>query len=1092
MKQHLLKFSVLAAFAFVVHSGNAQPWMSKFTDSIRPNFFDIQHAFTDYWAAKGMNDSMINRNNMDDDEGGDFGEYIQYKRWEWFNARRVSTSGEFPDPMIAYTERNKLKNAPQLKSLRSLSANWTCVGPVAIPNKGGEGRLNCLAINPLNPNTIYVGSPSGGLWKTNNGGNTWTPTSDYLSTLGVTDIAIDPTDTNIIYIATGDGDVIYTYSTGVMKSLDGGATWATTGLNWQTSQGLYMNRIVINPGNHNMLLVGNYNGVSKSRDGGATWTNPLTGHRIYDIQFKPGNPAVVYASGFKTIYRSVDSGSTFTTIYSTLAANRIELAVTPANANYLYALESDSATSGFHALIRSIDGGNTFTQMSNTPNILDWSPLGMGAGGQGWADLALIASPTLANTIVIGGINVWVSTDGGTTWANKTNGSSIHSSPHYIHADIHRLAFMPGSSSTIFAANDGGLFKSTDTATTWTDLSAGLTIAEIYDISSAQTNTAFVSCGAQDNGSDLYNNGPWSEDVQGDAMMTIVDYTNDSIIYTAQFDGKLSLSTNAGANFTVITPNSGNVTGAWVTPFVIDKNAHATLYGGYNDVWKTTDQGTNWAKISNNLTGNSTELIMAMAISPSNSNYLYVALGPNTGYNNIPGTSVYATTNGGGTWTNITGSLPIAFAYISAITVKSDDPKTVWVTFSGYNSSYKIYKTTNGGSTWTNVTANLPNVPVDCIVYDQTSSTQRVFIGTDIGVFYTDSTQSGSWTYFNTGMPDVMVFSLDIQVNAGLLRAGTFGRGLWQTQITAAACPTITAVATQIGSSPTAYASASGGAGPYTYKWNTAPYQTTDTATGLTAGSTYTVTATDQNACTGSATVTISAASCPTISATITQIGATDYVYASPSGGTSPYTYRWNTTPTQTTDTATGLAVGSTYTVIVTDHNGCTGSASVSVDSCAISLTAIQVGNSSSAYALASGGTSPYTYIWSNHATTDTTTSITSGSYSVTATDHNGCTGTATVSISVSSGTMSIDGITKFTIYPNPSTGAFTISLYLTTISDVTVSITDMTGQKIYQSTEYGVKELNKPINPDTVSAGIYFVNVRTTQGSANQRIVIK
>ncbi len=795
---YLFRLLLLVLFVFPVDQSLAQPWMNKFADQANPDFFEVQKSFNEYWNAKGFDVLKQNRNSMDDDEGGNVGEYIQYKRWEWFASHRISPSGEMPDPMIAHKERNKLRldggnsnnsstgSSSRMSNLNSLSANWTSMGPAAIPAKGGEGRINCLAVNPLDTNTIYVGSPSGGLWKTHNGGITWTPTSDYLSTLGVTDIAIDPTDTSIIYIATGDGDVIYTYSTGIMKSTDGGATWNVTGFKWQTNQGLYMNKIVINPANHKMLLVGHYNGISKSLDGGATWSTPLTGHRIYDIQFQPGNVAMIYASGYKTIYSSKDSGNTFSTVYSAAGVNRINLAVTPANANYLYALESDSANSGFHALVRSVDGGKTFVSMSATPNILDWSPLGVGAGGQGWGDMSIIASPANANAIFTGGINIWSSTDGGSTWTNKSRYTVLHNNPVYVHEDIHKLAFMPGSSSTILAGCDGGLFKSTNSGTAWTDLSAGLTIMEMYSISSAQTNSTFVSSGEQDNGSNLFNTGTWSQDISGDGMMTIVDYSNASTVYSAEYDGKLFLSTNGGTAFSVITPDSGKVSGAWVTPYVIDKNTNTTLFAGYNDVWKTINQGTSWTKISTNLTGTSTDLVMAMAIAPSNSNYLYVGMGTNTGYNTIPGTFVFKTSDGGKTWSNITGSLPVASAYISAIAVKASDPLTVWVTFSGYNTSYKVYKTTNGGSVWTNVTGNLPNVPVDCIVYDETTNPDRIFVGTDIGVFYTDNTQGGGWVSFNTGMPDVMVFSLDIQTSAGLLRAGTFGRGLWETQISPA------------------------------------------------------------------------------------------------------------------------------------------------------------------------------------------------------------------------------------------------------------------------------------------------------------------
>ena len=791
MRQKLLKYILSAALLFIVNTGFSQPWMNKFNECERPNFFEIQKAFYDYWNVKGIDVSKINTNNLDPDESGELGEYIQYKRWEWYASHRIEPTGEFPEPMIAFNERNKIQSNSEkrMKNINSLVANWSSMGPSVIPSKGGEGRANCVAVNPLDSNKIYVGSPSGGFWKSIDGGNSWTATGDYLSTLGVTDIAVDPVDTNIIYIATGDGDVIYTYSTGVMKSTDGGMTWNTTGFSWQVNQGYFMNRIIVNPDNHNMVLVGTYLGISKSLDGGTSWTTSLSGHRIFDIQIKPGNSSVVYASNYNSIFKSTDSGSTFTNVYTSVGVNRIELAVTPANVNYLYALESDSANSGFHALVRSTDGGNNFTQMSTTPNILGASPLGNSVGGQGWGDLAIAASPVNANTIVTGGINIWISFDGGVTWTNKSKGTVIHNNPVYVHSDIHKLTFLPGSPSSVLAACDGGMFRSVDTATVWKDYSAGLDIMEMYSISSSQTNSTVVTSGVQDNGSNMYSNGTWSELISGDGMMTIVDYSNANTIYSEEYYGKLFLSTNGGTSYSTITPNSGNVSGAWVTPYVIDKNTNTTLFAGYNDIWKTTNQGTSWAQITNNLTGNSTYLIMALAIAPSNSNYLYAGFGANTGSNDIYGTYLFKTANSGGSWSNITAGLPVASAYMSAVAIKATDPLTVWVTFYGYNASYKVYKTINGGITWTNVTSNLPNVPVDCIVYDQTSNNDRVFIGTDIGVFYTDNTQGGNWVSFNSGLPDVMVYSMDIQASAGLLRIGTFGRGLWQTDLNSTGLP---------------------------------------------------------------------------------------------------------------------------------------------------------------------------------------------------------------------------------------------------------------------------------------------------------------
>ncbi len=775
MNKIKLNLAILTVVFFLASTVVAQPWMNTIADKENPNFFEIQKAFNDYWSAKGIDPS---KSNKEEEMGMEC--YQQFKRWEWYMSRRVTPSGEFPNPMIAYNEKKKIQSQSSHR-MKNITANWMPLGPSPIPSGGGAGRLNCIAINPLNTNTIYVGAPDGGVWKSNDGGTSWNTTTDLLATLGVSDIVIDPNDTSIVYIATGDGDGRDSYSTGVMKSVDGGATWNLTGFNWQTNSRRYICRLILDPTNSNILLAGTKTGILKTIDGGANWTPPMPNIRIYDMQFKPNNHNIIYASGDTAIYRSLDNGNTFTTIYSTTGSDRIEMAVTPVDTNYIYALVSDSTNDNFKRLIRSTDGGATFTVRSTTPNILGWqNGTGNDAGsGQGWYDLSIIASPTVSGTLFIGGVNIWTSTTGGTSWTKKTQWTN-HANTNYVHADIHKLAFLPNSSTTIFACCDGGIFKSTNSATAWSDKSAGLSIMEFYSISNAQTSTTIVQGGAQDNGTNLYNAGAWTEDLGGDGMVSVVDYSNSQVMYGEQYNGSMNRTTNGGTTWTGITPTGQS--GAWVTPYIIDPTTHTTIYSGYNDVWKSTNQGTTWTQISNNLTGNASDYIQAMACAASNSNYLYVGAGSNDG---IISTSkyIFKTTNGGTTWTNVTATLPLDTAALTAIAIKANDPLTVWVTLTGYTAGRKVYKTINGGTSWTNISGNLPNVPVDCIIYDYTSSSDRIFVGTDIGVFYTDNTLAGVWTDFNAGLPDVLVYSLDIQSTAGVLRAGTFGRGLWETSL---------------------------------------------------------------------------------------------------------------------------------------------------------------------------------------------------------------------------------------------------------------------------------------------------------------------
>jgi len=782
MKIKLIKLTLILGLVILGTFIKAQPWMNNIADKNNPNFFEIQKAFYDYWNSKGID---ISNRHGKESEDEDMAGYYQFKRWEWFMSPRVSPNGELPNPMSAYNEfiKQQSLNSDRLKNMTNITANWTPLGPFAVPaaNSGqhGAGRLNCVAVNPLNSNVLYVGSPAGGFWKSVDGGSTWNTTTDLLSTLGVTDIAIVPNDTSIVFIATGDSDAQDTYSTGVMKSTDGGLTWNTTGLNWTQSQFRYISRLIINPNNVNTMLVGTSNGVMRSLDGGVTWTTPFTVTEIRDLLYKPGDTSVVYTCSASRVFRSTNGGAAFSAIMSglpTTGIGRIQLAVTANDSNYIYALLSASADNSFDGLYLSTNGGSTWTLMSSAPNILGQNSDGSSSGGQGWYDLALAASPTSKTTVFVGGINAWKSTNSGTSWSCVGIGYNNVNSPSHIHPDVHRIIFQPNSGTVVYCANDGGIFKSTNTGTSWTDKSAGLQIMEFYGMATAQTSSTICLGGCQDNGGNLYNAGTWTNVQGGDGMLTAIDYTNANIMYEELPYGDLYISTNGGNAWGDITPNGQS--GAWVTPYIIDPTTHTTIYAGYTDVYKSTNEGNSWSAISSNLAGGN--YIEALAVAPSNSNYIYAGVGGQT--TTIAACSeLYKTANGGTTWTSISSSLPLSFAPLTGIAIKPNDPNTLWVTLSNYDAADKVFKSTNGGTTWTNVTNNFPNVPANCIVYVP-NTPNALYVGTDLGVWYTDDAL-GYWVQFNNGLPNVIVNDLKIQTSASLLRAGTYGRGLWSTPL---------------------------------------------------------------------------------------------------------------------------------------------------------------------------------------------------------------------------------------------------------------------------------------------------------------------
>jgi photosystem II stability/assembly factor-like uncharacterized protein len=392
--------------------------------------------------------------------------------------------------------------------------------------------------------------------------------------------------------------------------------------------------------------------------------------------------------------------------------------------------------------------------------VLGWAQSGNDVGGQGWYDLAIAASPTDSNFVLVGGVHIWKTTNGGTGWSISAFNS--------VHADVHDLAFANGSGAIAYTGCDGGVFNHTNVTAGggWSNKSASLQITQFYKLSNSASNSTIVAGGSQDNGTNKVTGTSWSKIMGGDGMECIIDYSDVNIIYAESQYGNINVSYDGGGTWYPISP-TGNADGYWVTPYVIHPSNHNILYLGYDRIYKTTDGGNSWNAGTNVITTTYRHL----AVAPSNGNYVYAATL----------SSIWRSTDGANTWTNITAGLPSA--YISYISVKYNDPNTLWLTFSSYSTAVKVYKSTDGGSTWTNISATgLPAVPANCIVNQLNEPNEALYVGTDIGVYYKDNTLS-SWVAYNTNLPRVVVSELEIQNSVSKLRAATFGRGIWQSDL---------------------------------------------------------------------------------------------------------------------------------------------------------------------------------------------------------------------------------------------------------------------------------------------------------------------
>jgi photosystem II stability/assembly factor-like uncharacterized protein len=763
-KTILLLFLCLSIFYV-----NAQNWIQNLPeDKSRSelNLNDFKKAFDNYWAPYEIENGYYTENGKVIKAAG----WKQFMRWYYQMEGQINKpDGTFPAQTAQQVYQEYLNNNPTQKS--ALSANWTVIGPsTSDGGYAGIGRINDIAFHPNENDTWWIGAPSGGVWVTTDAGASWTPITDNNGVLGVSDIAI-PSDFNssqTIYIATGDRDAWHNRSIGVLKSTDAGNTWNQTDIQFNLDESEIVSRLLIDPNNDETILAATSAGLFKTTNGGTTWSNQLFNAYFIDLEYKPGDFNTLYGSTtYGEIWVSTDGGANWNLSHN--EGHRIELAVSPANPNIVYAVVSNSSN-GLLGIYKSTNSGGSFNMVfdGNTSNLLHWDADGSGTGGQAWYDLAIAVSPTNADLLLIGGINTWRSTDGGNNW-NLVNHWYGDGGVQAVHADKHMLKYR--SNGDLFECNDGGVYFSIDDGTSWEDKTNGMEISQIYKLGISQTVANETIIGLQDCGTKLISNNTWYDVRGGDGMECLIDFSNVDVQYATVYYGDIRRTVNHWNSSVTVTPTAAG-DGAWVTPFIFSPTDSETIYGGYSNVWKTTDRGNTWTKIS---TMNSGSKLRAMAIAPSNDQIIYVS-DPN---------KIWKTNNDGETWTEVTSNLPVSATNITSIAIKSDDPSTVWVTLSAYN-NHAVYQSANGGSSWSNISAGLPELPVYTIVQNtQITSSVHLYVGTELGVYLKNG--ANDWIPYNEGLPNVRTSELEIYYapneEDSRLRLATFGRGLWESSL---------------------------------------------------------------------------------------------------------------------------------------------------------------------------------------------------------------------------------------------------------------------------------------------------------------------
>lgn len=572
--------------------------------------------------------------------------YKIYQRWLYERRFHIDQNGYFISPTAENAEYQKFL-ANQKKNKFS-TMTWNELGPKSWSYttswNPGVGRVTTVAVHPADTTKIYVGSPGGGIWKSVNSGASWTPLVDQANSswMFVQHLCIDPSNQSVIYCGIING--------GVIKSTNAGSTWAATG-----SGPSFPKKIVVHPSNSNIILLAASNGIWRSTNAGTTWSQVNTTTNMDDIEFNPANPNLMYAAsqgGTSCVWRSTNNGATWTAIGSTSGitnVGRTMIGVSANNASVVYVIQSSGSL--FGKLYKSTDSGATYTTLitgnpANGTNFFGYESNGKGSGGQAYYDMAIAVNPNDVNEIHIAGIICWKSTNGGSTFVAETEWSYPNATG-YNHADVHALEYV---NKTIYSGSDGGIYRSVNKGDDWTDLSTGLGIRQAYRISCAKTDGNVIVIGAQDNGTSMrQSSGTWKDWAGADGMDNAISPTTAAVAYGTSQNGGLYKTSNSGASITYPSvPSTGN----WITPMVMSSVSHDTLWMGWTGVWQTNNGGTNWTNISSTAI---TSKIDVLAVAPSNRKYIYATVG----------TTLYRTSNGGSSWSSVTAPGTITSIFVS-------------------------------------------------------------------------------------------------------------------------------------------------------------------------------------------------------------------------------------------------------------------------------------------------------------------------------------------------------------------------------------------------------------------------------------------
>lgn len=696
------------------------------------------------------------------------------QRGKFFKEHRA-----FPNNEILRELRiNAINDAIQLEKKLSSDAilseqpEWRCIGPFNV-----GGRVRTIVHHPTKDGWVYIGAAAGGVWRTTDGGGNWEPLFDFENAIALGALAIDPNNPDILYAGTGEAanNIDAYLGAGIFKSTDGGQSWKVVGL---TTVGSF-SRIYVHPKNSNLIYAAAMKGGQGlwiSTNAGATWAKKYDGS-ISDLTLHPTNPdelAIgVYGQGISFTY---DGGENWFFRNNGLidGMGRISVQYAPSDPDILYTLmEVSIDNNNIGHIFKSSDGGGTWLQTYNGGISF------FGTNNQGFYDNYIAVHPSNPKFVLAGGIDLYYTVNGGSSWDRTirtvTSGA--------IHVDQHCAAFNPMKPSEIYIGNDGGVYKTQNSAETWQNINNNLAITQFYAIGVDMSKPGRNYGGTQDNGtlSSYANPDLWQAVMGGDGFEVLVDPKNPNLVYGEWPNGDLwKIDFGSNTMKGIVKGITASDEGLWHSPMALNKKDPSILIHGRSGLYMSFNRGENWYKTVPETESNTK--YSAMEISAVNDEVMWA--GRNQG-------DIMMTEDLGDSWKNVSDNKGLSVRYVTDIATSNSDANTAYVTFSGYGAPH-VFKTNDRGKSWVNISENLPDIPVNSIAIHPENE-QMIFIGTDIGVFASIN-DGASWFPYGKGLPRSPIAEIEFHTNRlvledVVLRIATHGRSMWEINVPSQIAP---------------------------------------------------------------------------------------------------------------------------------------------------------------------------------------------------------------------------------------------------------------------------------------------------------------